>query len=89
MNSSKQVFADQPRVPARAAGREHDPVHPPQILRIEVQAAELGRRFILIEAAPHGVFHGLRLLENLLEHVMFEAAAVRVAEIFFEEINRR
>ncbi len=85
----QQVFADKPRVPARAAGREHDPVHPPQILRIEVQAAELGRGLILIEAAPHSVFDGLRLLEDLLEHVMLEAAAVRVAEIFFEEINRR
>ena len=38
------VFAHQGRVPARAAGREHDPVDRPQLLRREIQAAEHGRR---------------------------------------------
>ena len=48
------VFADQRRVPARAAGREHDPVDRPQLLRRQIQPAEHGRRFVAVEPAAHG-----------------------------------
>ena len=65
-----QVFADQRRVPARAAGGEDDAVDAPQLLRRQVQAAEHGRRLVVVEPAAQRVLDRLRLLEDFLEHVV-------------------
>ena len=85
----QQVFTDQSRVPARAAGCQHDAVHAAQVLRVEVQAAELGGRFFLVQPSAEGVFDGLGLLEDFLEHVMLKSAAVGVADDRFEDMDRR
>ena len=41
-----------------------------ELLRREVQAAELGRGRVAVEPAAHGVLDRLGLLEDLLEHVV-------------------
>ena len=69
-----QVFADQGRVPARAARGEDDPAHPAELAGREVQAAELRRRLGAAEPAAAGVDDRLGLLANLLDHVMGVAA---------------
>jgi hypothetical protein len=73
-----QVFADERRVPARAAGGDDDAVNAAQLRRRHVQAAELGRRAFKIQPAAQRVQHRLRLLENLLEHEVRVFAARRV-----------
>ena len=75
----EQVFADQPRVVARAAGGHDDAVDLAQLLRREVQAAEVGGGVVVVEPAAHRVGERLGLLVNLLEHVVREVALVRVA----------
>ena len=45
----------------------------------EVQAAEVGGRVGVVEPAAHRVLERLRLLVDLLEHVVREVALVRVA----------
>ena len=84
-----QVFADQRRVPARAAGGEHDPVDRPQLLRREIQAAEHGRRLVAVEPAAHRVAHRLGLLEDLLEHVVRKAAQLDLRRVDVEQLARR
>ena len=69
-----QVLAHHGRVPTRAAGRHHDALDRAQLLRREVQAAELGRGVVAIEPAAHGVLDRFGLLEDLLEHVVLVAA---------------
>ncbi len=73
-----QVFADQRRVPARAAGGDDDAFNGAQFRRRHVQAAELGGGAFIVHASAQGVFHRARLLENFLEHEMRVLAALGV-----------
>ena len=61
-----EIFADQSRVPARAAAREHNAVDATKLLRSQIQAAEFGGRLVFIQAAAHRAFDRLWLLEDLL-----------------------
>ena len=73
-----QVFADQRRVPARAAGGDDDAVDRAQFGGRHVQAAETGGGALVVDAAAQGIFHGARLLENFLEHEVLVLAALGV-----------
>ena len=59
-----------------AARDEDDPVYGAQLGRGQVQTAQMRRGLREMDAAAHGVLHGLRLLENLLEHEMRELTAL-------------
>ena len=54
---------------------------------VEVQAAEVGGGVVVVEPAAHGVFERLGLLEDLLEHVVLEAALVGVARLKIQLVN--
>ena len=82
------VLAHQGRVPTRAAGGHHEAPHRAELLRREVQAAELGRGRVEVEPAAHGVLDRLGLLEDLLEHVVGVAAQVDVAGLEVERAGR-
>ena len=58
-----------------------------ELLRREVEAAELRRGGVAIEPAAHGVLDRLGLLENLLEHEVLEAALGDVAGLEIEHVN--
>ncbi len=49
----------------------------------------MGAGFFLVKPTAHGVFQGLRLFENLLEHEMFEDALVGIARLGFDLLNGR
>ena len=83
----EQVLADQGRVVAGAAGGQDDALGPAQLLRVEVQAAEVGGGVGLVEPAAQGVLQRLGLLVDLLEHVVLEDALVGVAGIPVELVN--
>ena len=70
------MLADQRRVPTGAAGRNHDPVHRPQFRQRHVQTAEFGRGLLGVEPAPHRILDRARLLEDFLQHVVREHAAL-------------
>ena len=70
----EQVFAHQAGMPARAAGGDDDAVHRPQFGGGHVQPAKARHGAVVVDAAPQRVAHRLRLLEDLLEHVMRKAA---------------
>ena len=61
----------------------------PQLLRREIQAAELGRCSVKVQAAAHGVRNGLGLLEDFLQHVVGIAARVDVARFEFQRVDPR
>ena len=63
------------------------PIHMPQLLRREIQAAEHGRGFVAIEPAAHGVLQRLGLLEDLLEHVVRKAAQFDVAAADIQSLH--
>ena len=69
-----QVLGHQAGMPGRAAPTENNPLHLAEFPRGDVQAAELGGAAVLREPSPHGVFQGLRLLEDFLEHEVPEVA---------------
>ena len=73
------IFAHQGRVPTGAAGGHHDAVYLAELPGRQVQPAEVRRRLIHVEPAPHGISDGPRLLEDLLEHVVFVPGAVHFA----------
>ncbi len=77
----EQVFADQRRVVAGAARRQDESLGPAQLLGVQVQTAEVGRGVGGAEPAAQRVFQRLGLLVDLLEHVVLEAALVRLAGI--------
>ena len=82
-----EVLTDECGVPACAAGGEHDPVNVSELLGGEVESAEPGGRLVFIESAPHRVFDGLRLLEDLLEHVVFEITLVDVGGDLIQRLH--
>ena len=81
------VLAHQGRVPTRAAGGHDDAADRAELLRREVQAAELGRGGVAVEPAAHGVLDRLGLLEDLLEHEVREAALGDVAGLEVEHVD--
>ena len=64
---------------AGAARGHDDAVDLPQLLRAEVESAEVRGRVVGREPAAHRVGERLRLLVNLLQHVVREVALLRVA----------
>ena len=66
---------------AGAAGGEDKAFGAAQLLAVDIEAAKVGAGVGIGEAAAHGVFHGLGLLVDLLEHVMVEVAAVAITHI--------
>ena len=70
----EEVLADEPGVVARAAGGHDDAVDLAELLRREVQAAEVGGAVGLVEPAAHRRRERLGLLVDLLEHVVREVA---------------
>ena len=61
-------------VEARPAGEEHDPLHRAQLGRAHLQAAEMAVAVVVDHAPAEGIADGLRLLVDLLEHEVVEAA---------------
>ena len=82
-----QVLADHRRVPARAAGGEHDAVDRPQLLRREIQAAEHGGGLVAVEPAAHRGHDRFRLLEDFLEHVVRKAAQLDLRRVDVELLH--
>ena len=76
-------------MPTGTAGGENDPIDLAQLSDIEIESAELGGGFFIIESAAHGVLDGLGLLEDFLEHVMLEITEFDFGGDFFEHLNRR
>src|SRR4029453_15191802 len=75
----EQVLTHEPGVVAGATGREDDLVGLPELADVEVESAEVGGGVRLVQPAAHGGPDGLRLLVNLLEHVVRELAPIRGA----------
>ena len=75
------VLAHQAGVPTGAAAGDDDAAQRAELLRREVEAAELRRGGVAIEPAAHDVFDRLGLLEDLLEHEVVEAALGDVARL--------
>src|SRR6516165_1361240 len=74
----EQVLAHERRVIAGTAGRKDEAVGPAKLLGVKVETAEVSAFIRSIQPAAHGVFQGLRLLIDLLEHVVFEGALVSI-----------
>jgi hypothetical protein len=72
----EQIFADQRRMPAGAAGRDDNVIDLAQLRQSHVQAAEFGGGVVVSDAAAQGVADGLGLLMDFLEHEMRELAAL-------------
>src|SRR5256885_134502 len=68
----------------RAAPGENNATDIAQLCRSHVQPAQLGRAFVEVEPSPHGVTHGVWLLENFLKHIMGELA---LAHFFRAELD--
>ena len=83
----QQVLAHQSRVPARAAGGQHDPVDSAQLLGRQVETTNDGRGFVVIDAAAKSVLDRLRLLEDFLQHVMFEVAEFDVGRHLIQRLD--
>src|SRR5512136_2511911 len=64
-------------MPTRAAGRDDDTVHSPQLSGGHVQTAKAGHGAVVFNPAPERVANRLRLLEDLFEHVVGELALLR------------
>jgi len=65
-------------MPACAAGGEDNSIDGAKLLRREIQAAELRAAVLIVQPAAHSVFQSLRLLKNLLEHVVRKAAQLDI-----------
>ncbi|MFM1941608.1 MAG: hypothetical protein RI897_590 [Verrucomicrobiota bacterium] len=64
------VFAGEGGVPAGTTGINEDAIHGAELGGGHVEAAEVGRGFLLVEAAAERIFEGAWLLKDLLEHVV-------------------
>ena len=73
-----EIFGDEARVPGGAAAEEEDAVDLPELARLDIEAAELGRAAVLGKAPAHGIFQRHGLLIDLLEHVVRVDAQFRV-----------
>src|SRR5205085_9003661 len=74
-------LADESRMPARAARRNDDMVEAEEFVAREIESPELRESLIEDEATAHRVLDGLRLLEDLLQHEVIEAAFLDLVEI--------
>ena len=81
------VLAHQGGVPTCAAGGHDAASDREELLRREVQAAELRRGGVRVEPAAHGVFDRLGLFKDFLEHVVGEAAQADVAGLQFQHVD--
>ncbi len=63
-----EILADERRVPARAARRDHDAINAAEFRRAQVQAPKPRCRAFVIHATAEGVLHRARLLKDFLEH---------------------
>ena len=82
------VFADQRRVPARAAGGDDDLVDVHEVLVAHVEPTQLRGPVVQDQAAAHGVLHRLRLLEYLLDHEVVVTAALDGGEVPLDALDR-
>jgi hypothetical protein len=80
-------LADQRRVPARAARGDRDVVDLEQLVLRDVQPAQLREALLEQQAAAHRVLERLRLLEDLLEHEVVEAAALDLVEVPVDAVD--
>ena len=85
----QQVLAHEGGVVAGAARRQDDALHLAQPARVDVEAAEVGGRVGLVEPAAQGVLDRLGLLVDLLEHVVFVDAPVRLGGLGFDRVQGR
>ena len=74
-------------MPTRAAGGHDDAIDGAELLRREVEAAEDRRGGVPVEPATHGILDRFRLLEDLLEHEVREAALGDVAGVKIQHVN--
>ena len=74
---------------AGAARRQDDALGLAQLLRIEVEAAEVGGALGIVEPAAQGVLQRFGLLVDLLEHVVLEDALVGVGGVPVDVLDRR
>src|SRR5712692_4306332 len=63
------------------AGGQDESLGPAQLLRVEIESAEMGAGVGIVEPASHGVQERVGLLINLFEHVMLKFALVAVPDI--------
>ena len=85
----EQILADQGRVIAGAARGQDDALGAAELLRVEVQAAEVSGGVGVVEPAAQGVLQRFGLLVDLLEHVVIEDALVGVARRPSRSCGRR
>ena len=68
-------------MPTRSARRDDDAVELEHLLPCQIQPTQLREAFVDYESAAHRVLNSLRLLEDLLEHEVIEAALLDLIEI--------
>ncbi len=85
----QQILAYQSGVPACSARGQHDAVDLSQMLRVDIQSAELGGRRVVVDPAPHAVFESFRLLEDFFQHVVIVAAQIEIVGNLIEYVYGR
>src|SRR3982751_4854585 len=68
-------------MPARPTCGDEDVVEPEQLFVGHVETAELGRSLVGQQSSAHAVLDRRRLLEDLLEHEVVEAATLDLVQI--------
>jgi len=74
-------LADERAVPARTACRDDDVIEVLQLVLAQIESAELGESVFVHGAAAHRVLDALRLLHDLLQHEVREAALLDLLQI--------
>ena len=70
-----------------ATGGQDEAFRLAELLAIEIQAAEMGAGIAIGEPPAHGILERLRLLVDLLEHVMLEIALVRISGVPVDQVH--
>jgi hypothetical protein len=79
-----QIIAHQPRVPGRPLAGQDISLGAHQVARVIGQSAEDDPPLALLHAPAQAILHRLRLLEDLLEHVMLVVPQLVLFELVLE-----
>ncbi len=83
----EEVFADHGGMGCGAAAGENDAIHGAKLLGRHVEATEFCCGFIEREAATNCIFDGLRLVVDLLEHVVREIAKLCIFGVILDFLH--
>src|SRR6266404_5108751 len=76
----EEIFAYQGSMVAGAAGGQEEAIGLAELLAVNIEAAEVSAGITVGQPAAHGILQRLRLLVDLLQHVMRETALVDFAQ---------